>query len=44
MHLSEFKAHTCRDLSTCPICTEYLFDSNQPYRVGPLNPKPEMPH
>jgi len=33
MHLSEFKQHTCRHLSACPICTEVLFDSNQPYRV-----------
>lgn len=33
MHLSEFAHHKCRDLSTCPVCTEYLFDSNQPYRV-----------
>ncbi len=33
MHLTEFSRHKCRDLSTCPVCTEYLFDSNQPYRV-----------
>ena len=37
MHLSEFKQHTCRDLHACPICTESLFDSNQPYRVSPLS-------
>ena len=34
MHLTEFDKHKCRDLSTCPVCTEYLFDSNQPYRVS----------
>ena len=34
MDLAEFKQHKCRDLSTCPVCTEYLFDSNSPYRVG----------
>ena len=34
MHLSEFPGHTCRDVSTCPVCTEYLFDSRQPYRVS----------
>jgi zinc finger protein-like protein len=33
MHLTEFAHHKCRDLSTCPVCTEYLFDSNLPYRV-----------
>lgn len=33
MSLAEFKTHKCRDLSTCPVCTEYLFDSNSPYRV-----------
>ena len=35
MALSEFPRHKCRDLSTCPVCTEYLFDSAQPYRVRP---------
>ena len=35
MDLAEFKQHKCRDLSTCPVCTEYLFDSNSPYRVSP---------
>ena len=34
MHLSEYDRHKCRDLSACPVCTEYLFDSNQPYRVS----------
>lgn len=34
MHLSEYDRHKCRDLSTCPVCTEYLFDSKQPYRVS----------
>lgn len=34
MDLAEFKQHKCRDLSTCPVCTEYLFDSNSPYRVS----------
>ena len=33
MALSEFPRHKCRDLSACPVCTEYLFDSSQPYRV-----------
>lgn len=33
MHLSEFARHKCRDLSACPVCTDYLFDSAQPYRV-----------
>ena len=36
MALSEFPHHKCRDLSTCPVCTEYLFDSAQPYRVSTL--------
>ncbi|KAL0035653.1 hypothetical protein WJX79_005930 [Trebouxia sp. C0005] len=35
MDLAEFKQHKCRDLSTCPVCTEYLFDSNSPYRELP---------
>lgn len=35
MHLAEFATHKCRDLSTCPVCTEYLFDSSQPYRELP---------
>eukprot|EP00891_Asterochloris_glomerata_P008539 jgi/Astpho2/8539/Aster-05573 len=35
MHLSEFPGHKCRDVSTCPVCTEYLFDSRQPYRELP---------
>ena len=34
MHLSEFKQHTCRELSECPICKERLFNSNQPFRVS----------
>lgn len=34
MHLSVFKGHKCRDVSTCPVCTEYLFNSSQPYRVS----------
>ena len=40
MHLSEYDRHKCRDLSTCPVCTEYLFDSKQPYRVCTLSPAP----
>ncbi|KAK9840584.1 hypothetical protein WJX81_003072 [Elliptochloris bilobata] len=35
MHLSEFARHKCRDLSACPVCTDYLFDSAQPYRELP---------
>ncbi|KAK9866277.1 hypothetical protein WJX84_001775 [Apatococcus fuscideae] len=35
MHLSEFGKHKCRDLSACPVCTEYLFDSNLPFRELP---------
>lgn len=38
MHLTEFDRHKCRDLSACPVCTEYLFDSNQPYRVSVREP------
>ncbi|KAA6419094.1 MAG: hypothetical protein FRX49_10834 [Trebouxia sp. A1-2] len=37
MDLAEFKQHKCRDLSTCPVCTEYLFDSNSPYRYTRYN-------
>ncbi len=33
MALSEFATHKCRGLSSCPVCTEPLFDSSQPYRV-----------
>lgn len=33
MHLSEFATHKCRGLSSCPVCTEPLFESSQPYRV-----------
>ena len=40
MALSEFPHHKCRDLSTCPVCTEYLFDSAQPYRVGSESENP----
>jgi len=40
MHLDEFARHKCRDLSACPVCTDYLFDSAQPYRARrpPLPP------
>ena len=33
MHLAEYPTHKCRDLATCPVCTDTLFDSSQPYRV-----------
>ena len=33
MHLSEYATHKCRDLATCPVCTDTLFDSSEPYRV-----------
>lgn len=35
MHLSEYPTHKCRDLAACPVCTDTLFDSSQPYRVRP---------
>ncbi|EIE21877.1 putative zinc finger protein, partial [Coccomyxa subellipsoidea C-169] len=35
MHLSEFATHKCRGLSSCPVCTEPLFESSQPYRELP---------
>ena len=44
MALSEFPHHKCRDLSTCPVCTEYLFDSAQPYRVGSGAENPARTH
>jgi len=45
MHLSEFARHKCRDLSACPVCTDYLFDSAQPYRARRPPPPPvARPH
>jgi len=40
MHLSEFARHKCRNLSACPVCTDYLFDSAQPYRARRPPPPP----
>ena len=37
MHLSEYPTHKCRDLAACPVCTDTLFDSSQPYRVRQLH-------
>lgn len=31
-------SHVCRDVASCPVCTEHLFDSCQPYRVQTLAP------
>ena len=35
MALSEYASHKCRPLSACPVCTDPLFHSSQPFRVRP---------
>eukprot|EP00884_Botryococcus_braunii_P013452 jgi/Botrbrau1/22107/Bobra.0206s0033.1 len=32
VHVGERLTHVCRPVASCPVCTERLFDSNQPYR------------
>lgn len=33
MSLAEYPTHQCRGLAACPVCTDALFESSQPYRV-----------
>ena len=42
MALSEYDSHKCRPLSTCPVCTDPLFHSSQPFRVRPPTLQPCM--